>query len=435
MSKKKQFNKKNNNRKLQGKQNAKIEQKIVLNKPDTTVQEKSIKERKGKKKNNITKYIIFTLFFFIGLLFCFWFINEQQKEIPTTNINLDIKENINIDKINLYFDFVAHENYSSQNLKRYLDYYEKYDISIKNTIIIVNNNLDSLKYTDIMETFINNKDFIEKNFERYITYYNTYNLSIDKTILAVNNNIDSHNLKLNKIIESLLKQEYYIDSNLERYINYYNKNNKLSYKEIVTRVNSNIDKKFYHNVNKTDISKGHLMLVNKFYYLDSNYVPNNLVSVNSKHGRGKLQKETYEAFKLMYNAASKEGLYLYISSPYRSYNTQKFLYNTYSKNDGKNKADTYSARAGYSEHQTGLAFDLGTASNHSINSFAESKEFKWVQKNAHKYGFILRYPYGKKYLTGYIYEPWHYRYVGVDAATYIFEHDITFEEYYAYFIK
>ena len=137
----------------------------------------------------------------------------------------------------------------------------------------------------------------------------------------------------------------------------------------------------------------------------------------------------------MYNDAAKNNLYLYISSPYRSYNRQNVLYNTYVKKDGESKADTYSARPGYSEHQTGLAFDLGTAENHDINEFVESKEFKWMKNNAHKYGFILRYPYGKKYITGYIYEPWHYRYVGIDAATYIYNNNITFEEYYAYFVN
>lgn len=435
MSKKKQFNKKNNNKKLQTKQRIIIEQKVQFNDTCTPVQNKFIKERKGKKKNSIIKYLIFTLFFFIGLLFYFISATKQQQKTPTANINLNIQGKINKEKINLYFDFVADENYDSKNLERYLDYYEKYDIAIKNVIIIVNNNLDSLEYTDIMEKFINHKNFIEQNFERYIIYYNNYSLSVDKTITAVNNNLDSHGLKLNNVIESFINQKYYIDSNLERYINYYNKNKNLSYKEIVTRINCNIDKNFYQYVNGADTSKGNLVLVNKFYYLDSNFVPTNLVNVSSKHGRGKLKKEAYEAFKLMYNDASKEGLYLYISSPYRSYSTQKVIYNTYSAKDGKNKADTYSARAGYSEHQTGLAFDLGTASNHSINSFADSKEFKWMQKNAHKYGFILRYPYGKKYLTGYIYEPWHYRYVGIAAATYIYEHNITFEEYYAYFVK
>ena len=150
---------------------------------------------------------------------------------------------------------------------------------------------------------------------------------------------------------------------------------------------------------------------------------------------GKLKKEAYRAFKKMYKDAEEEELYLYISSPYRSYSRQKTLYTNYSNIDGTKEADKYSARPGYSEHQTGLAFDLGTASNHNINDFASSNEFEWVNKNAYKYGFILRYPYGKTYITGYIYEPWHYRYVGIDVATYIYKNNITFEEYYAYFLK
>ena len=93
-------------------------------------------------------------------------------------------------------------------------------------------------------------------------------------------------------------------------------------------------------------------------------------------------------------------------------------------------ADNYSARAGHSEHQTGLAIDIGSTKT----SFEYTNEFKWLQEHAHEYGFIMRYPKGKTWITGYEYEPWHYRFVGVDAATKIFEEGITFEEYYAKYI-
>ena len=97
-------------------------------------------------------------------------------------------------------------------------------------------------------------------------------------------------------------------------------------------------------------------------------------------------------------------------------------------------ADTYSARPGHSEHQTGLAIDLA-AFNSNLNNFEETKEYEWVKDNAHLYGFILRYPKGKEHITGYMFEPWHYRYVGTKVAKEIYEMDITFDEYYELFLK
>lgn len=434
MSKQKKRNKKNNNRRLPEKKQVTIEQPKIFK---DEIQLTKKKEEKDKRKRNISKHIFFFLFFFSVLIGCYFINDNHQKKKINLNIDIDfnISKTINKEEIELILNFANNKNYNQDNLEKYIKYYSQDSISINDTILIVNNSLDSLKYDEILKEFINNKNFIEENFKRYIDYYNNYNLSVDKTIIAVNNNLDKHNLKLNKTIEKFLNQTYFIDDNLERYLAYYEKNKNLSYKEIITRINSNLDKRFYKDVTKADTSKGNLILVNKYYYLDNNYVPKNLVNINSKHGHGKLQKEAYDAFKLMYDDAYKNGLHLYISSPYRSYNTQKTLYNAYSIKDGQKKADTYSAKPGYSEHQTGLSFDVSSANNHSINKFSQTNEFKWIKNNAHKYGFILRYPYGKKYITGYIYEPWHYRYVGVEAATYIYKNNITFEEYYAYFVN
>ena len=122
------------------------------------------------------------------------------------------------------------------------------------------------------------------------------------------------------------------------------------------------------------------------------------------------------------------GLNLWIASGYRSYATQKRLYNNYVSSDGKEAADTYSARPGYSEHQTGLAFDLNSVEE----SFANTDEGKWVKDNCYRYGLIIRYPKGKESITGYIYEPWHLRYVGVKLATKLYNDGdwITLEEYF-----
>src|SRR5690606_25707577 len=117
---------------------------------------------------------------------------------------------------------------------------------------------------------------------------------------------------------------------------------------------------------------------------------------------------------------------------YRSYSYQSNLYNRYVRSHGKTEADRFSARPGHSEHQTGLAFDFGGKNQaHWLEkSFEGTKEGKWLLANAHKYGFILRYPKGKEKITGYIYEPWHYRYVGSKKASEIKNSKLTMEEYF-----
>lgn len=112
---------------------------------------------------------------------------------------------------------------------------------------------------------------------------------------------------------------------------------------------------------------------------------------------------------------------------------QNTLYNNYAKRDGYEAADTYSARPGYSEHQTGLAVDIDNGKEYFTN-FEKTKEFTWMQENAYKFGFILRFPENKVTETGYQYESWHYRYVGKEIAKYIHDNDLCFEEYYARFL-
>ncbi|SHM85198.1 D-alanyl-D-alanine carboxypeptidase [Ruminococcus flavefaciens] len=113
------------------------------------------------------------------------------------------------------------------------------------------------------------------------------------------------------------------------------------------------------------------------------------------------------------------------SSGFRSYATQNTIYNNYVASDGVEVADTYSARPGHSEHQTGLAIDVNSISN----DFIGTPECEWLAKNAHKYGFIIRYPKGKESITGYRYEPWHIRFVGIDTATAIYNSGLCLEEY------
>jgi len=175
-------------------------------------------------------------------------------------------------------------------------------------------------------------------------------------------------------------------------------------------------------------SKGFLgKVVNGVTYIDGVLIANKTYSLPSSYGNG-LTKDTMSAFNKMKADATDLGLNIYISSGYRSYYDQKYIYENYVKRDGKEEADTYSARAGHSEHQTGLAFDLNT-----INAaFAKTEEGKWVSQNCYKYGLILRYPEGKSDITGYIYESWHLRYVGIELATKLYNDGdwLTLEEYY-----
>lgn len=244
--------------------------------------------------------------------------------------------------------------------------------------------------------------------------------------------------KYNRLNIKFIRQKYFITNNLDRYIKYYNnhKDDKISH--IVSIVNVCADEDYYDKdtVKKTDVSKKELMLVNKFNYLDENYAPDDIVkvSVQFAYGDNEIKKEVYEKFRSMYNDAKKEGLYLIITSSYRDYNFQKELWDSYANQKGDEWADSVSARAGYSEHQTGYTLDIVTY-NANMSSFETTDEFKWLQDNAYKYGFILRYPKNKEDITGYSYESWHYRYVGKDVATKIKKLGITFDEYYAYFIE
>ena len=306
-----------------------------------------------------------------------------------------------------------------------------------NTIDYIKNNEYNYNYI----LLLNNNNFNENNFNDYIYLMNNSNYSIDDILYVVNNNYYDNNITYDENTLSLMKNKYYIHNNLKKYLDYKNNSQKVFNTNeelndyVITSINSMLDNPFYENTVKTDFSKGYLVIVNKYHYLDSDYVPDNLVTASSTYGYAlPIEKKTYDAFINMYNDALKSGLNLSILSPYRSYNTQVSLYNRYVNKDGKVLADTYSARAGFSEHQTGLAIDIARRGG-NLGGFESTNEFKWLKDNCYKYGFILRYPKGKEWITGYQYEPWHYRYVGIDVATQIYNEGITFEEYYAYYVE
>ena len=162
-----------------------------------------------------------------------------------------------------------------------------------------------------------------------------------------------------------------------------------------------------------------ILLANKQNPLPSDYAPG-------------VNPDAQDAFGAMRAEALKSNIDLTAFSTFRDFARQKELYEGYVAKDGQEKADRYSARPGFSEHQTGLAFDIGEsgAEQHwAAASFGDTEAGKWVADNAHRFGFILRYPEGKEQLTGYMHESWHFRYVGKEAAKEIYDADITLEEY------
>jgi len=188
---------------------------------------------------------------------------------------------------------------------------------------------------------------------------------------------------------------------------------------------------------KADLSLGMLVVVNKKYSLPIDYKPSDLVVPNVSFSYSGVLEQSYmrapaaKQMEKMFAAAKKEGVTLNAVSGFRSGARQKVLYNNYVARDGKAAADQYSARPGHSEHQTGLTFDISAPSvgNGLTAALGDTKEGKWIANNAAKFGFIVRYDRGFQSRTGYTYEPWHIRYVGVDVATQIKNNGQTLEEY------
>ncbi len=232
------------------------------------------------------------------------------------------------------------------------------------------------------------------------------------------------------------KLDFFKMDYVDRYIAYKNLHPELDLETVVVYVNIGLDYPFYENVVDSPYKYETTVLCNKHYYLGEDYVPQALDPVNPKYAISNDKYMDYEAriaFEEMAAAALSEGYSVKATSTYRSYSYQSNLYKRYAASDGTEKADTYSARAGYSEHQTGLAVDVSDGKL-SYTKFGNTKEYKWMLENAYKYGFILRYTKENEFITGYMEEAWHYRYVGKEIAEYIQNHPMTYEEYYVRFL-
>ncbi len=282
---------------------------------------------------------------------------------------------------------------------------------------------------------------------RYYNLINSYPYKLekagynDKEITTITKKLKENEIdqllemKYNKLYDDFINEKYFMFKHLKTYVDYYTEDSDQTITHAVAMVNVGANKDHYTDVKQTDTSKDELILVNKYNQLPKDYAPEDLtdISIQYCYGDNEVSNEVYQKYISMYNAAKEEDLYLIITSAFRDYEFQDQLWNQYAKSQGEEWADSVAARAGHSEHQTGLTLDIVTY-NSNMNDFENTDEFKWLQKHAHEYGFIMRYPKDKEDITGYDYESWHYRYVGVETATKIHELGITYDEYYAYYL-
>ncbi len=210
-----------------------------------------------------------------------------------------------------------------------------------------------------------------------------------------------------------------------------------SFEEETSDEETSDEPSFLHPALDTD-PESITVLVNHEYSLPEDYVPSDMVSVNvkftcsEKEDKRLMRKEASEALEALFAAANEDGISLCAISGYRSYERQNRLYLNNVRVNGKEYASRFSAPPGQSEHQTGLAMDISSASNgYSLDyELADKKEGKWLIENCSEYGFIVRYPKDKEEITGYAYEPWHFRYVGKRLAEYLTMNELTLDEYY-----
>jgi len=244
--------------------------------------------------------------------------------------------------------------------------------------------------------------------------------------------------EVNTSIVSLMRERYFISALLNRYLEFKSENENMSYSDIIALINTGAYRDWYSDIKETNLEDDVLILVNKFYSLPEGHKPDNLVRISNRYSFGnnpEVRADVLAAFLDMFYEFSSDNYnvrFYMAASPFRTYESQASLYNIRVTQVGRDRADQEVARPGHSEHQTGLAIDIA-AYGSDWQTFASSPAGLWLAANAHNYGFILRYPEGKEHITGFTFEPWHYRFVGVETATYIFNNNITFDEWHAFY--
>jgi len=228
--------------------------------------------------------------------------------------------------------------------------------------------------------------------------------------------------------ESITSLYYYDPANAARYEAFAARRPELATEEIIWMVEANLDLQPYTDAVPAADPESYTVLVNKFFSLDQDFSPTDLVAI----GNTMMRKDAAAALEEMTGAAATENIRLWPQSGYRSFIVQSSLYDQYSANNGSDAADTYSARPGFSENQTGLAVDL----NSTTDAFEESPEGQWAAENSWLYGFILRFTKENTEITKFGPEPWHFRYIGLEDATRLKDNGFSsYEEYWVKFVK
>jgi len=244
-------------------------------------------------------------------------------------------------------------------------------------------------------------------------------------------NQDDTEFKSTSVNMKFSEYTFYIPDNQSRYQDFKRNNPIIRNKDVVWMVNVNLDRENYENPEIITDPHSVQVLVNKHFMLEDTYVPEELTDVGYDQ---RMIPEAADALESMISDAGKDGMQIVPQSGYRSYNTQSQIFNENKAND-PDGVDTYSARPGHSEHQTGLAMDLNVPYGGQLRSFVDTKESVWVAENAYKYGFIVRYTDKNTRITGYMAEPWHVRYIGIEHSGKMQKEKIdSFEEYKAKYL-
>lgn len=361
------------------------------------------------KKSNTLKIILALLILLIGI---FTIYKKMPQEIlensKYSDAAVSVMKELNVyDEINeLAYSKTMEEMLINNTFnKEYLDEYEKITYVEKNDFLnIVNTLLENGYKAEEINLIIENLSDININklltldYQNLEGYYEITNLNVDK--------IDKYNA--------------------------YKEEKEISLQDAVTQVNIGLDHDYYTEITEVNNPEDLLVLVNKYRALPADYEPDDLVSL-SNGKQFQLRKVAAEAYEKLIDYAEENGVEVLPFSGYRSYQTQKVIYNNHVNNNGREKADTYSARPGHSEHQLGLAVDI-RSKDYELKRLTPD-DAKWINENCSKFGFIVRYTKEDEFITGYMEETWHLRYVGVEVATKVMELGITYDEYYDLYIE
>lgn len=373
----------------------------------------AMKKKRKKKIKKIWEYIgIFVIIILIGIIITYTIklfssSKTKEKNIPYSNEAISIMKEKNI------FDKIEEKEYSktletmilNHELKEeYIDAYYEIKASDKEEFPKLINLFLDKKYTPVE---IN-------NILEYLSDENINKLK-EMNYTECNDFLKISNLNIEKI---------------ERY-KAYMAANQTTPQDAVTKVNIGLDIDFYSQIETIKNPDSYTVLLNKYRGLPEDYVPSDLTPL-STYSSYKLRAKAAESYDQLESAALLDNVKIIPFSAYRTKNYQSGLYNRYVNRDGKKAADTYSARPRHSEHELGLAIDVRSS---TLSDNLTEADYQWMQNNSYKYGFIIRYANGTTPITGYIEEPWHLRYVGVEIATDVHEKNITYDEYYDLYLK